>query len=192
MKTIIFDTETTDLRPGRICQLTYVILDEDRVLGKNFFFTVNYISPSAQAVHGFSVERLEELSDGRRFFSFAEEIYQDFLDAAIVGHNVDFDISFMKAEMDNAGFEFSYACKIDTMKEFAPYCKIPHYKFAYKFPKLTELMGCLEISDSEIENAAVELFGDQGQGFHDARYDVAATTLAYYKRKELLEKAYDC
>ncbi len=192
MKTIIFDTETTDLKPGRICQLTYVILNEGHSIGKNFFFTVDFVSPSAEAVHGFSVQQLEELSDGRRFFSSAQEIYDDFCDAIIVGHNVDFDISFMKLEMDNAGFEFSYACKIDTMKEFAPYCRLPHYKFAYKFPKLTELMGCLAIAEGEIEKTAMALFGEQGQGFHDARYDVAATTLAYYKRQELLEKADDC
>lgn len=192
MKTIIFDTETTDIKPGRICQLTYVILEEEQIKGKNFFFTVNYISPGAQAVHGFSIEQLEEWSGGQRFFSFAEEIANDFANAAIVGHNVDFDISFLKSELDNAGFEFSYACKIDTMKEFAPFCNLPHYKYAYKFPKLTELMGCLQISDAEIEKAALRFFGNQGQGFHDARFDVAATTLAYYKREELLEKLHDC
>jgi DNA polymerase-3 subunit epsilon len=192
MKTIIFDTETTDLKPGRICQLTYVIINEGHSIGKNFFFSVDYVSPSAEAVHGFSVKQLEKLSEGRRFFSFAQEIYNDFCHAAIVGHNVDFDISFMKEEMDNAGFEFAYVCKIDTMKEFAPYCQLPHYKYAYKFPKLTELMGCLDISKEEIEKTAVTLFGQQGQGFHDARYDVAATTLAYYKRQALLEKVDDC
>jgi DNA polymerase-3 subunit epsilon len=143
-------------------------------------------------VHGFSLEQLEQLSDGKRFFAFAEEIHKDFAGAAIVGHNVDFDISFMKAEMDNAGLEFSYDCKIDTMKEFAPYCKLTHPRFAYKFPKLTELMGCLQISDEAIEKAAIDLFGDQGQGFHDARYDVAATTLAYYTRQDLLETLHDC
>jgi len=192
MKTIIFDTETTDLKPGRICQLTYVILNEGHSIGKNFFFTVDFVSPSAQAVHGFSVKQLEKLSDGQRFFSSSKEIYDDFCQAEIVGHNVDFDISFMKAEMENAGFEFSYRCKIDTMKEFAAYCKLPHYKYAYKFPKLTELMECLDISEAEIEKTAVNLFGNQGQGFHDARYDVAATTLAYYKRQEILEEANDC
>lgn len=59
MKKIFIDTETTALEPGEIIQLTYCICDinkngEEKVsLSKNFFFDVDYIEPSAEAVHGF-------------------------------------------------------------------------------------------------------------------------------------------
>ena len=59
---IYFDTETTGLCPGRIIQLSYIKESENEAIGKNFYFAVDYIEPSAQAVHGISVEKLKELS----------------------------------------------------------------------------------------------------------------------------------
>ena len=68
---------------------------------KNFFFAVNYIEPSAIAVHGFTPEKLAILSDGKTFSSEADEIYDDFLSAdLIVAHNVKFDIGFLIAEFN--------------------------------------------------------------------------------------------
>ncbi len=34
MSALIFDTEATDLTPGQICQLSYLLADEGRVTGK--------------------------------------------------------------------------------------------------------------------------------------------------------------
>ena len=46
MKILMFDTETTGLRPGQICQLSYIVIDNStkpyKVYGKNFFFSVDY------------------------------------------------------------------------------------------------------------------------------------------------------
>ena len=38
---IYFDTETTGLYPGQICQLSYVMQDEGKVVAKNFFSKKN-------------------------------------------------------------------------------------------------------------------------------------------------------
>ena len=56
---LFFDTETTGLFPGRIIQLSYVMTDGQTTVAKNFFFGVDYIEPSASAVHGFTVEKLK-------------------------------------------------------------------------------------------------------------------------------------
>ncbi len=60
MKMIFFDTETTGIRPGNICQLSYILVDTSykptKTIGKNIFFTVDYVEPSAQDVHGFSID----------------------------------------------------------------------------------------------------------------------------------------
>ena len=53
---LFFDTETTGLMPGRIIQLSYIMQTETDVKAKNFFFYVDYIEPSAVAVHGFTPE----------------------------------------------------------------------------------------------------------------------------------------
>lgn len=60
MKLVVFDTETTDLRPGQICQLSYLIAADGVVAGKNLFFSVDEMNESSQAVHGMSIEMLEE------------------------------------------------------------------------------------------------------------------------------------
>ena len=47
MKIIVFDTEATDLTPGQICQLSYLMIDGGSVTGKNLFFTVDDMSEGA-------------------------------------------------------------------------------------------------------------------------------------------------
>ena len=97
---LFFDTETTGLLPGRIIQLSYIMTDGENTVAKNFFFGVSYIEPSAQAVHGFSVEKLAVLSNGHTFSTDIEEIYDDFLSAdLIVAHNDKFDIGFLIANL---------------------------------------------------------------------------------------------
>ena len=71
MKRIVFDIEATGLSEAQICQLSYLIVDDSGVVGKNQFFAVDDMNPDAEAVHGFSMEMLEELSGGLRFADLA-------------------------------------------------------------------------------------------------------------------------
>ena len=51
----------------------------------------------AEAVHGFSLEKLYELSDGREFIDFIQEFMPDFYETDfVIGHNVQFDIKIFK------------------------------------------------------------------------------------------------
>ena len=96
---LFFDTETTGLSSGRIIQLSYVMQSSKNVKAKNFFFYVDYVEPSAVAVHGFTPEKLFVLSNGHTFSTDIEEIYDDFLRAdVIIAHNLSFDLKFMIAE----------------------------------------------------------------------------------------------
>ena len=71
MKLLVFDTETTSIKPGQICQLSYITIDTatkpQKTEGKNIFFTVDEMDPNAEAVHGFSLEKLYDLSGGMYF-----------------------------------------------------------------------------------------------------------------------------
>ena len=69
---IVFDTEATDLVPGQICQLSYLMVDDKQVQGKNLFFSVDDMSEGAQEVHGFSMDMLAELSVGLYFEDVAQ------------------------------------------------------------------------------------------------------------------------
>ena len=83
MKLLFFDTETTSVKPGHICQLSYITVDTSTkpqtTIGKNFFFTVDEMDPSAQEVHGFSLEKLYELSNGLEFLEQLQYFMSDFL-----------------------------------------------------------------------------------------------------------------
>ena len=179
---LFFDTETTGLFPGRIIQLSYIMTDGENTVAKNFFFGVSYIEPSAQAVHGFSVEKLAVLSNGHTFSTDIEEIYDDFLSAdLIVAHNVKFDIGFLIAEFNYQDRIFRYNESFCTMKRFTPICKLLRSKGeGYKYPKLNELCAFLGIREDDINTASSELFGG-ATGYHDARFDTVAVYLAVNK-----------
>jgi len=182
---IYFDTETSGLRPGRICQLSYILQEKNETRGKNFFFSVGYVEPSAYAVHGFSPERLYVLSGGKVFGDFAEEIKADFKSAdLIVAHNFNFDFMFLSAEFENIGDRFEFNQSFCSMKKFTPICKLPRSGGAgYKYPKLTELCSFLDIYAYDVTRATISLFG-AAPSAHDARYDTAALYLAMNRGAE--------
>lgn len=185
---IYLDTETTGLYPGNICQLSYVMQTENSVRAKNFFFTVDYVEFGAYAVHGFSVAKLKELSDGKRFIDFFEEIKTD-LDSAdiICCHNVSFDFMFLRAEFENNGYEFNYDNYFCSMKNSVEACKLLRNRGnGYKYPKLSELCDFLEIDDMDMRIASKKLFGESTD-FHDARFDTVALYLAVNKGMEKIE-----
>lgn len=181
MKMIFFDTETTGLKPGHICQLSYILVDTNikpnKTIGKNIFFTVDYVEPSAEDVHGFSVEILRELSDGKSFKDSLESFLEDFKSADIfIGHNVNFDIKFFTHEMLSLGETFNPKHIFCTMHYYKNICKIINYNGNYKNPRLEEVVKFLNITSTEINNLTKKLFKGDGN-FHDARFDTTATYL---------------
>ena len=183
---IYFDTETTGLHPGQICQLSYVMQDKESVTAKNFFFTVDSVEYGAFMVHGFSVEKLRELSCGKRFLDYFDEIEKDFLSVdLIVSHNTAFDFSFMRTEYARIGKDFIIKNSFCTMKKATPICKLPRNSgVGYKYPKLNELCSFLGIKDNDISNELYKLFGAKA-GYHDARFD---TTAVYLVANRAMEK----
>ena len=177
MRLITFDTETTDLRPGQICQLAYLIYDAGNITGKNMFFAVDSMSEGSQEVHGMSMEDLEELSGGERFEDRASEIFADFSSAeTIVGHNVSFDDRFLRTELTRAGLELPRIRTFCTMNYFTADMAMKR-KFQNgrpKPPKLIELAEYFGLEDAEIEKNSTEWFGGGGNA-HDARFDTAMT-----------------
>lgn len=181
MKLLFFDTETTSIRPGSICQLSYILVDTNikpqKPVGKNFFFTVDEMSEEAEKVHGFSLEKLYELSNGNYFEDLVDEFLNDFTDADfVIGHNVSFDIKFLTHELLGLGIDYFPKNIFCTMAYYKPVCKLLNYNGNIKNPKLQEVVDFLKITPKEIEDTANNLF--QGSGnYHDARFDTAATYL---------------
>ena len=188
MRFISFDTETTGLRPGQICQLSYVIDDDGVAAGKNYFFAVRSIEPGASNVHGFTVPMLHKLSNGLIFPDHAEAILTDFESAdLLLAHNFSFDQSFLAAEFTRSGITPSFPRQLCTMRHFTPICKLPSARPqrsgpGYKYPSLTELTRHLGITDKMVSERSKELFSlPHHAEYHDARVDSTAVYLCYQK-----------
>lgn len=191
MKLLFFDTETTSIKPGSICQLSYITVDADVkpqvTTGKNFFFTVDEMDPSAEEVHGFSLEKLYDLSNGQYFEDLVLDFIQDFEDADfLIGHNVNFDIRFLKHELSMLCKDIYPKNIFCTMAYYKDICRIPKANGDIKNPKLAEVIDFLNITQKQISETAERLFEGSGN-YHDARFDTAATYLTVI---EGLKKGY--
>lgn len=197
---IIFDTETTGLNSfaDQIAQLSYIIINDDYEIktAKNFYFSVDYVEAGASRVNGLTKKRLEELSEGKKFEDFADEIYEDFLNAKVsIAHNLPFDLSFLRQEFkrleydtDTLDEDKEYLC---TMDRYTDILKIEHKYYGYKYPRLDEVMWKLNVSREYISNMANDIFEIEDIGYHDARFDIVATLIAY-KSLEHIEKYITC
>ena len=170
---IYFDTETTGLAPGGIIQLSYIMQDKNGARGKNFYFFQPYISPDSTAVHGVTVEKLAQLSLGKIFEDYIDEIEADFNSADLtVAHN----------------FPFDFKEKLDTMRYFTPLVRLlKSCGKGYKYPKLCELAEFFEVYDYDASRLAIKLFGSTGIS-HDARFDIAQTYLCVLTAQERYEE----
>ncbi len=187
MKLIVFDTEATDLTPGQICQLSYLIVDNGEVAGKNLFFTVDEMSEGAQEVHGFSMEDLEKLSGGERFEDRAEEVFADFKSAGmLVGHNVSADDRYLRVELERLGMRLPKIKTFCTMNFFTSDTALARKVNIGrpKPPKLGELCAYFGLTDELIAEKSDAWFGGGGQA-HDARFDTVATYLCLVEATRL-------
>ncbi|MBP5307667.1 MAG: 3'-5' exonuclease [Clostridia bacterium] len=177
---LYFDTETTGLTPGRIVQLSYVMQNATEIRAKNFFFYVDYVEPSAVAVHGFTPEKLFALSGGKTFSTEIDEIYDDFLSAdLVVSHNFTFDLKFMMAEFAYQDRLFRYRESFCTMRYFTDIIRLPRSSHrGFKYPKLAELAEYYDIYPYDISKVTSECFGCFVSD-HDARYDTASLYLSF-------------
>lgn len=188
MPILYFDTETTGLAPGQICQLSYIIESSDRIKSKNFYFSVDYVEPAAAAITGLTVPRLAILSNGNVFGDYIDEIEADINCAdVLVAHNFNFDWSFMRAEFERRGKLFRFKDKFCTMREFRPRLKLPTAKGYYKYPSLAEFACFYGVSNENTVSLAQKLF-DSVYSAHDARYDTTMMFLALSKARNCCDE----
>jgi len=191
MKLLFLDTETTDKSPGQICQLTYIIYDtdlpkENRVSAKNFFFSVDFVSDTAYNVHGFDVNTLKSLSGNLTFKDLYKLFKKDLTENDfILGHNINFDISFLRREFDRINVEFKQKNLFCYMNYFKNILKLKSSIGTIKSPKLSELLEHLKITEENILNSTNKLFNSDETYFHDARFDTTALYLAIIKSIKL-------
>lgn len=195
MRRLFFDTETTGLKPGNICQLAYILCDGGEAVGRNYYYRVGYMEPGAQRIHGYGVETLERLSGGAVFADSAERVGGDFASCQLwVAHNLGFDLSFLSAEFRKCGCSLAVNDQFCTMRHYAPIMKLPpkwpkhgaNGAAFYKYPNLGELIDFIGLTKDEIVDFACKAFETERAVLnnHDARYDCAAACLCYTRGRE--------
>ena len=187
MSLIVFDTEATDLIPGQICQLSYLVVDGKQITGKNMFFTVDEMNEDAQAVHGMSMDDLVALSNGELFSDRVDEIFQDFSKTKLlVGHNVAADDRYLRVELERLGLQLPKIKTFCTMNYFTSDTGLVRKVNIGrpKPPKLGELCTHFGITEDLVAEKSAEWFGGGAQA-HDARYDTVATYLCLEKATQL-------
>lgn len=187
MRVLVFDTEATHISNGQICQLSYLICDRPEIVGRNIYFTVDGMDEKSQEIHGLSYEMCVELSEGKHFEDFAEEIANDFKSVdTLVGHNIRFDMDILQKELDRTGIKAEFTKnQICTMNYFTPIMSLERKVGPRpKPPRLEELIDFFEISREMIAQRSIELFGG-GEAAHDARWDTMATYLCLEKAEKL-------
>ena len=179
MRIAVFDTEATDLVPGQICQLAYLLAEDDQVSGHNFFFSVDEMSQGALEVHGFTMDALAHLSGGHYFEDDAAQILNDFNRCdLLIGHNVAADERYLRVELERAGLKLKKMNSFCTMN-FATGIMNMRRKVVTgrpKPPKLSELAAYYEISREEVQEKLALWFESEGE-LHDARFDTVMTYL---------------
>jgi len=113
MRQVVLDTETTGLevkQGHRIIEIGCVEMLDRRLSGVNFHEFVNPERPideGAQAVHGISIEQLQ---DKPVFAHIAERFLEYIQGSELIIHNAPFDIGFLDQELQQAG---DYGCISD-------------------------------------------------------------------------------
>jgi DNA polymerase-3 subunit epsilon len=177
---MVLDTETSSIEPGQICQLSYIIFDENFKIDKAFnqYFAVESVEEGASNVHGLTPEKLKVLSEGVKFkYSFAD-ILCDLVNAdKIFIHNSQFDTNFINTELSRLGIAFNFSKAFCTMKYHINICKLPGKGRGgedYKWPRLSELLVHYKIPESTVTENCKEIFKCDAIGFHDSRFDIVA------------------
>ncbi len=143
MKIMILDTETTGFSPKEeyIIQLAYLIYDtkSNKIEQTNL-----YIEPPIKILNSHIHHITNEfVKDSYKFSEIAQIFLDDLYDIdLLVGHNISFDINFLKEELKRVNITTKRLDDIqiyDTMKNSVNICKIKNHYGSFKYPKLNEL-----------------------------------------------------
>ncbi len=106
VRNIVLDTEATGINPEeghRIVELAAIEIIDNKVSNKRFHRFLNPerdIDAAAEAVHGLSLERLQDES---KFADIAPALIEFISGAELIVHNAPFDIAFLNSEFELAG-----------------------------------------------------------------------------------------
>lgn len=119
-RVIVWDTETTGLSPkngDKIVEIGAIEMVDGKPTGKKYHQYINperHIPKYATEVHGIDDEKVKDMPV---FKDIADDFLEFVGDAPLVAHNASFDMRFINAELEQAGYdEIGNERKIDTLR----------------------------------------------------------------------------
>jgi len=139
----ILDIETTGGSPKteKITEIAIFFHDGERVVDE-WSTLINPERPIPYFITGLTGITNEMVADAPRFYEIAKELVEKTLDHIIVGHNVNFDYSFIRSEFKRLGFNYDRRtlCTIKMSRKVFPGHK------SYSLGKLCNELG-IQIQD---------------------------------------------
>jgi DNA polymerase-3 subunit epsilon len=180
MITLIIDMETTGLEPkyNDVWNISWLILEREkavkfrdryypiRAFGADYWkFSMDYVEKD-----GLIYPRRYRVSRNH-YWTEDKELIEDVINAdIIVGHNIGFELGFLKLIIPDVWRKAQYC----TMNMTTDICKLPYNEHKYKWPKLQEAYSLL-IEGQGLSGLERFIPGN----WHDARYDVFAALRIY-------------
>jgi len=174
-----FDVETTSLDSSKSAILQVSIITDWEDGSQDQWSTkikprdieLEFADPEALKICKYDIEEWE---DAPSFEEVAETIAKKLAWGPIVGHNVQFDISHLKASFDRRGWRASSRNeKFDSSKKM--------YKFGYPAIDTCALSFLYLPTERQNLNALREYFGISTDRAHDAETDVEDCREVFYK-----------
>ncbi len=160
VKFACLDTETTGLSPaggGKICEIAVSVSQNGRKI-EEFSTLLNpeiVMHPSVIAIHGITNEMV---SVAPKFSDVLPRLFSLLDGCVLVAHNAEFDLSFLRAEVQNCGWRLPEYPVLDTLK-------------------LARKNGCFERNNLGV---IATTLGINADGAHRAMADVRMTEKVLY------------
>ncbi|MFC1522648.1 PolC-type DNA polymerase III [Elusimicrobiota bacterium] len=141
------DCETTGLDPfggDRICELAMLVIEKDKTAERfeSLIDPQRSISLGAYHVNGITSEML---ANKPVFKQVADKVRETLSTSIIVGHNVGFDLNFLKEEYKRIGVELKAVPAIDTLR-------LSRRLFSFKSYSLSAVAKSLKVGVSNEED----------------------------------------
>ena len=149
---VVLDLETTGLKPGedRIIEIGMVKVADGEPCGE-FSTLVNPEMPIPARITKITGITNEDVASAPLFSALAGQIVSFLGDSLVLGHNVDFDLSFLVPALESCGSRPSFTCLDTCALARKAFPELPNHK-------LDTLICSLSLSDGQTHRALDDVY----------------------------------
>ena len=201
MRILVFDTETTGIIPRsengekiakelypHIVQLSFIIYEtQTKELVKSYDYVIDTakhfpIPEETIKVHGITNEKSinEGIPIKKALQAFINELYCcDYL----VAHNINFDLSMLKIELERMNIDPTKILKNEKLKRVEHYCTMQKGRYLCKIPIISEKTGKTYYKSPKQYELHKHLFGTVPENLHNSYHDILVCLRIFIKMR---------